>query len=262
MLQISNATCGRRCDWRTEQTSLAFAKTGVTAITLLRLVPGSSYFSLAAHLGAVWDISAAASQCRNLIEAYYVLCYLVHEPSDEPSREFQRTLWEYHEEFERHEMLRIALPDSMRIPEVAKELAARRVLLEKTAVFRSLSKGHQADLTSGKSFKIESSIELSRKAGISENYYRAEYKYCSAYIHSAPFSIGQLRDFTSASEGAQHLFKTLVQLATGYSALAIRDFASRFPDARSHIAAEVVQTIRFWEELMKWDKLPEFRQAP
>ena len=43
------------------------------------------------------------------MEAYYLLCYLVHEPPDSVVREFRQTLWEYHEGVERHAMLRISL---------------------------------------------------------------------------------------------------------------------------------------------------------
>lgn len=258
--EVSIAATGRRADWRGEQISLAFGKLGMTCLTLLRLIPGSSYYTPAGQF-LLWDLSSVASQCRNLIEAYHLLCYLIQEPASREERIFQQVLWEYHKEFERCEMLRVGLPDSKRIPEVAGELALRRHRLEQTAVFQTLSSAYQTELLNGRSFKRESGVELSRKAGVSDLYYRSEYKYCSAFTHSAPFSISQLAVFRANTPEAVRLLRRLVGLATGYAALAIRDFVRRFPDQQTSLTDDVREIIGHWEEIMKWEKLPGFKNA-
>lgn len=258
LIDVSMGTMGRETDWRGQQASLAFAKVSVTCMTFLRLIPGSSYYG-PANQWAVWDLSAAASQARNLIEAYHLLCYLVHEPQEEPKKQFRQLLWEYHEEFERHAMLQAAVPDSRNLPQVAQEVAARQARLEGSPIFQALSPGNRQRLLEGRDFKLDGPIELSRKAGVSEYYYRSNYKYCSAFAHSAPFSISQLDAFKAGSPKAKEVMGTLVSLAAGYAALAIRDFATLFPDQLVALDEKTKDAIAFWESLLQWEKSPHFK---
>lgn len=222
-------------------------------MTFLRLVPGSSHFGAADGL-EVWDLPSAATICRNLIEAYHVLCYFTHFPVDEDMKGFRTLLWEYHEEFERHEMLCAGVKGSNHLPAIAQELQQRRCRLELSPVFRRLNGKLQKDLLRGKYFKLESAIDLSRQAGICEDYYRSQYKYCCAYAHSAPFSFSQSRDFRRRTEEAKQLFTTLVQCATGYVALALRDFVGQFPEQKGELGDEAIGLILRWEGILSsWD---------
>lgn len=259
--QISGATHGRPTDWRGEQASLAFAKFGITCITFLRLIPGSKYYGPANRF-AVWDLSSAASLCRNMIEAYHLLVYLVKEPTDEPTKEFRQVLWEYHEQHERHAMMQAGVPDSKHLAPLAAELAARRQRLEANSVFQKLAPKIKESLTNAKKFKLESHADLTRRAGISEKYFRAEYKYCSAFSHSAPFSISQLGAFTAGSPDAIPILRSLVNVATGYAAMALRDSLTLFPDQQGSVPPEVQETVEQWEGILKWEKSPWFAPQP
>jgi hypothetical protein len=257
LMTLSAGTQGRPTDWRGQQASLAFAKIGISCLTFLRLIPGSSSFGPAQNL-AIWDLSAAASQCRNVIEAYYLLCYLVFNTSDKSETDFRQALWEYHEEFERHEMLRSAISDSKHLPSVEQELKRRQARLEASSFFSALTSGHRRQLLDGRNFKLESSIELSRKAGISEAYYRAQYKYCSAFAHSAPFALSQLDDFRADTPEAKQVLGTLVDTTLAYCTISIRDFISLFPDEKTASDPWVSQMILSWENILRWEKSPFF----
>ncbi len=182
----------------------------------------------------------------------------MHEPSAASEREFRQWLWEYHEEFERHEMLRTGIPDSRHLARVAQELTARRSRLEANVFFQTLSTCHRRRLLDGKDFKLDGPIELSRKAGVSENYYRSNYKYCSTFAHSAPFSISQLDAFKADAPEARRVLGSLVSVAGGFLALAIRDFTALFPDQIVRMTPEIREIIRFWENLLRWEKSPHF----
>lgn len=261
MTGLSKRTTGMPTTWRLEQSSIVFGKIGITCWTFLRTVPGSSFFGPSKGM-AVWDISAAASLCRNFVEAYLLLCYLVHEPTDAAQREFQQLLWDYHREMERHKMLRLGVPDSRHLADVAKTVAALRAKLESTVAFRSLSAKRQSNLLKGEDFKLDGPIDLCGKAGVSEAYYRSNYKYCSAYTHSAPFALSQLRDFEAGTAGAEQLMKTLVGIMCGYSALAIRDFAALFPLEMLNLTPKVRHVIAVWEEIVRWEKSGYFGGPP
>ncbi len=257
LVAISSETQERPTNWRGEQASLAFAKLAMTCLTILKLTPGSTYFAPANGL-AMWDVSAIASQTRNLIEAYYLLCYLIFEPTDPAEREFRKLLWDFHEAFERNEMLSTGIPDSKNLPVIRKGLEERQRRLEASPVFAGLSTGHREQLLKGKKFKLESAIELSRKAGISERFYRSNYKYLSTFAHSSPFAISQLREFRADSPEAKQVIETVVNTALPYSLLAIREFTSLFPDQLVKLNQTILAGIHFWEEILKWEKSEQF----
>jgi hypothetical protein len=257
MIQISTATEGRLTDWRGLNASLVFAKLCATCISFLRLIPSSTFYTPAKNL-QLWDLSSAASLCRNLVEAYYVLVYLKTAPTDEEDADFQQALWEYHAAFERYDMLRSILPDSRRLPELAATMTKCRAKLQESPQFLQLSSGHQKKILAGKKFKLPSNVELSQVARISENYYRGRYKYCSTFAHSAPFSISQLNSFRAGTPDSERVLSALIGTATGYTALAIRDFVHLFPDQESTLRPEVSDRILIWEETLKWEEAPWF----
>jgi len=261
LANLSEATTNMPTTWRREQASLAFAKVAVTCWTFLRMVPDSSYNAPVKGY-VMWDLSAAATQCRCLVEAYHVLVYLIHEPTAPEELTFQQLLWNYHCEFERHEMLKAAIPDSRNLPRVAQTVATLRAKLEVDPFFLTRSAGHQKRILAGEFFKLDDNIALSRKAGISENYYRSNYKYCSAFAHTAPFSISQLRNFKAGYEGAKGLMKTLVGFACAYTAMALRDFAALFPDQMLKLSPEVRKIIAIWEGVVPWEKSEFFGGPP
>lgn len=260
---LSKETTGMPTTWRMEEASLAFAKVGITCWTFLRLIPGSSYYG-AAKGHALWDLSAAATQCRCLVEAYHVLVYLIHEPVSSEERGFQKLLWEYHCECERYKMLKAAIPDSRNLPRVAQDVAALKSKLEADRVFLALSLNprRRKQILAGDCFKLDDNIALSRKAGISETYYRSNYKYCSAFAHTAPFSISQLRHFTAGDDAAKQLMVTLVGYVCAYSAMAVRDFAALFPDQMLMLSPEIRKIIAIWEGILVWEKSDFFGGSP
>ena len=74
--------------------------------------------------------------------------------------------------------------------------------------------------------------------------------------------LSQLRDFEAGSEEAKQLMKKLVGTACGYSAVAIRDFAARFPVEMLNLSSEVRRIIAIWEEIMRWEKSGFFGGPP
>lgn len=261
MGNLSQATVGMPTTWRREEASLAFAKAAITCWTFLRMIPDSSCYGPVKGL-AFWDLSAAANQCRCLIEAYHVLVYLLHEPTSPEERVFQKLLWDYHAEFERHEMLRAGIPDSRKLAGVAKTVAARRAELEADPFFLALSPGYRKRIVKGEFFKLDDNIALSRKAGISENFYRSNYKYCSAFAHTAPFSLSQLRHFTAGDDQAKLRMKTLVGHASLYAAMAIRDYAALFPVEMLKLSPKVRKIVAIWEGIAPWEKSVHFGGPP
>src|SRR6476661_10728671 len=87
LMRLSNGTQGKSTDWRGVQVSLVFGKLCVTCISFLRIIPTSGFCGQAKGLD-LWDLSSAASLCRNLIEAYCMFAYIGSEPDDDEDGEF------------------------------------------------------------------------------------------------------------------------------------------------------------------------------
>jgi hypothetical protein len=166
-LALSSKTEGRSgVSWLEQQASLVFAKLCITCISFLKLIPKSSFFTFTKGL-SIWDLSSAASLARNIMESYCVLYYVGIDKPSEGEREFRELLWEYHDAFERHEMLRISLPSSANLSDIAALFETVKGRLQNSPYFKKLSPGHQENLLRGNDFKILSNVVLCKRAGIS-----------------------------------------------------------------------------------------------
>lgn len=257
-IALSEKIQGRKTDWRGETASLIFAKIAMACVSFLKLTPASEF--CAARKGMIpWDISSASSIGRNIMEAYHSLVYVLDEPENEDERIFRRLLWEYHCDFERYEMIRIGIPDSKFLPELKESLKNAANSLRSTPHFQGLSEGFRAKLIDGKDFKTLGPVELSRKAGISELYYRSQYKYCSAFAHTAPYSISQLSAFEVGMPEGETIFRVSVERVTGYMALTIRDVAREFESFDS-LPDSLKDCIMTWEGTLGWEAEEWFKE--
>lgn len=250
--RISLETDGRQADWRGEAASVVFGEIFATCISFLRLNPKSSYYNKVPL--DLWDLPSSATLCRNIIEAFYVLAYLVDSPAEAEERDFQKALWQYHAAFERHEMLRVGVPDSSGISKVQAKHEAARVALEGSPAFQRLLERHRAELLRGKDFMLPSKVELSRALGISEKYFRVHYRHCSTYAHTSPYSVSSLASLTAETEEAKRAFRIVAGAATGYTALAIREFLRLCPDQQDSLSVEIKEAVDLWEGILRdWE---------
>ncbi len=246
--------------WREQKGSLIFSRQVATCLSLLRLLPSSSHYS-AAKGRRVWDAPSAASLTRNIIESYCILYYVGIDTVTPEENLFREYLWDYHETFERFEMVRIGLPHSPNLKELEAIRDAAQSRLQGTPHFQQLSSGHQTNLLAGKDFRVLSNVDICQRAGISENYYRSEFKFFSAYVHTAPFAISQGAVFRAGTPEAEQFFKRIFQSALGWMALTVRDFVKLFPDQQSVLGADVRECIGLWEVMSTWEKQDGFPQA-
>ena len=244
--------------WREEKGSLIFAKQTATCKSFLRLIPKSTHYA-ASGGRRVWDISSAASLSRNIVESYCTFFYVAIDEVTDEENLFRERLWEYHAAFERHEMFRIGLPHSTHLSQMKGILEEEKKQLEGTVHFQKLSSAYQARLLEGKQFRVLDNVAVCQRARISENYYRADFKFCSAYTHTSPFAISQGAVFRAGTPETEQVFDRIVQSTIGWMALAVRDFARLFPDQEPCLAQDVKECIELWEKIFKWEKQPDFQ---
>lgn len=260
-MRISAETQGQKVDyWEHEIASIVFAKICASTLAALRQVPKSRYYAKSGGI-KIWDLSSLASLVRNLIEAYYTLYYLLHDDCGDQERSFRRLLWEFHESFERWKCLSKAIPESVYLPKIKTDFESLKDRLKKNSYLKGLSDGQQRKILSGSSYRLRSNVDLSDSCGVSSDYYRAQYKYCSSFAHTSPFSISALSCFRAGDSDSERIMGTIVQLATGYLSLSIRDFVDVFKVSDATITETASDTIKTWQEILKWnislDKIEE-----
>jgi hypothetical protein len=152
-VSLSLRTQGRPTyDWQLLEGSTIFARNCLTCISLLRLVPISSFYRPVEKLDA-WDLASVASLVRNIIETYFVLFYVLEQVSESENRARQ-CLWRFHESSERLKALRLGVPSSKRIAELEKEYFHRKQQLESSSFFQTLPTKQRKNLLDGRDSKF------------------------------------------------------------------------------------------------------------
>lgn len=250
---VSAETQGREVNhWEHEIASIVFAKICASTLAALRHVPKSKYYTRSGGL-AIWDLSSLASLVRNLMEAYYTLHYILHDKCNEEERSFRHLLWKFHEASERWKCLTKAIPESSHLPEIKSDFESLKESLKKDSYFKELSDSKQKEILRGSSYRLRTNVDLSDSCGVNSNYYRAQYKYCSSFAHTSPFSISTLLRFRAGDYDSERIMGTIVQLATGYLSLSVRDFVSVFKVSNATITKTASDTIKTWQEILKWN---------
>ena len=252
-ISLSMRTQGRpTSDWRLLEGSTIFAMNCLTCISLLRLVPISSFYRPVEKLDA-WDFASVASLVRNMIETYFVLFYVLEEVSENEG-EARHALWRLHETTERLKALQFGVPASKGIEQLKKEYSHRRTRLESSSFFQTLPTKQRKNLLDGRDSKFLTQREIARRAGVSQKYLASCYKYCSNFIHTAPMSVAMMSTFRASTTEGRERFKYASELATAFIALTIRDFVRVVPDQINHIALKVWEIILVWEGTLRdWD---------
>lgn len=251
-MKLSIATEGRIVStWREEYGSHIFGKICVTAIAILKLFPKSAFY-LAKNNMEVWDISSVCILTRSLIDTFNVFYYLIIEQVDNDELEFRFLLWNLHSECERLEMLQLLKSTNPKLDEIKQHVENLKNELKNNKFYQKLDPKNQKKYSSGKIGIFLTNSQISKKAGINPNYYKAVYKYLSNYVHTYPFSISQIAKFDAKDAESLKLFEPVVGYCTGYLCLSIRDFVKMVPDQSKNLSAEIIKTIENWEYIMKF----------
>src|SRR5216684_7639277 len=210
---LSLETEGRTTSsWQLIEGSIIFARTCLTCISLLRLIPISSFYHPVEKLDA-WDLPSVASLVRNIIETYHVFFYITEDVPD-VEREAREALWRFHETAERLKALQLGVPSSKGIEKLKKEYSKRRARLEASTFFQTLPKKQRTNLLNARDSKLSSQSEIAERAGVSRKYLASCYKYCSNFTHTSPMAVSMMNAFRAGTPEGRERFKYVSELAT------------------------------------------------
>lgn len=251
-MNLSITTSGRMASsWREEYGSHIFAKICVTVIAILKLLPKSTFYVAKENM-EIWDISSVCTLARSLIDSYNAFHYLIIEKVDRDELEFRFSLWHLHSECERLEMLELIKSTSSKVEELRQNIENLRKKLKNNKFYQKLNLKEQKVYSSGDKGIFLTNREISKKAGINPDYYKAVYKYLSNYVHTYSFSISQIAIFNAKDPQSLQLFEPIVGYCTAYLCLSLRDFLKIVPDQSKNVPSDVMNTVDIWEGIVKF----------
>jgi hypothetical protein len=253
-VSLSIRTQGRSAsNWQVVEGSIIFARNCLTCVSVLRLIPISTFYRPVEKLDT-WDLPSVASLVRNIIETYLVFFYVIEEVSADEG-EAREALWRFHETAERLKALQLGVPSSKGIESLKKEYLKRKARLEASSFFQALSNKQRAKFAGGSRSKFLHQSEIAQRAGVSRKYLASCYKYCSNFTHTSPMAISMMNAFRAGTAEGRQRFKYASELATAFIALTIRDFMRLVPDQCERIERPTWETIQLWDGVLRnWDK--------
>lgn len=251
-VKLSTETTGREVDsWREEYASYIFVKICMHAISLLKLrfkFPKST----TANIASVWDISSIAVLIRSIIDSYYVFYYISIDKCNKAELEFRRDLWDFHGKYQRFDMLKRIKSKNPKLKELEKYIDIQNAKIVNSSFYKSIPNTRlQRDIRKGKVAVLLSNSELSERAGINPDYYKAEFNFLSAYTHGHPFAFTQLKLFRANDNESLSLVTNILSVGTGYVCHAVRDFVKLFPDQIVNLDARSKRLVDDWEYVFR-----------
>ena len=185
------------------------------------------------------------------MDSYYVLFYVAIDKCDEKELELRYNLWKYHGEKQRLDMLKLSKSTNPIIVELEKNVDTLKATLVKNSFYESLGRDTKRQVKEGKKGILLSNTQLSERAGIDPNYYKAKFNFLSQYVHAYPFAATQLTTFRADDEESLVVVKSIIDNSTGYLSYAIRDFIKLVPDQAPKVDQRTKSLIGEWEYIFR-----------
>jgi hypothetical protein len=234
--------------WREQYCSYIFTKLILHVQALLSIRPTIELPNDRFEIG-FWDISSMAALARALIDSYYVFFYLGVDEAEKDELEFRFHLWDYHGEKQRLDMLRKIKSTDPILEQLEGDVQNLKDQLIDTNFYKSLDNKVQSKIRKGEIGIFYTNSQLSKKAGISSNYYKSTYNSLSAHVHAYPYALTQLAVFRANDDDSLAVINTIMDDCIGYVCYAVRDFVKLMPDQRKNIDQRAKSLIEHWEDV-------------
>jgi hypothetical protein len=153
------------------------------------------------------DFASISILARSVLETYLTLHYLFVSPVDEDERQFKLHAW-YLGGLDRIKY-KPAFSDNLKKYEEEMTRAMElREAIKQTGYFQRLNEQGKKGVLKG-NWRIGAWVDLAKKAGFDEGYFRKQYLFLSAYVHSnnlSVFQIQQIKDLDVKRQMAESFF--------------------------------------------------------
>lgn len=244
--KLSVVTSGRPVsEWSHEYASYIFAKICAHALSSLSLAP-TGLIPTRPGATEIWDLSSLCAIVRALVDAYYAMYYIAIDQVSSEERSFREALWMFQGEHKRLELLQLIKSNSPELLKLQAEVDRLRTVVIQHSFFAHLSQENQKKARKGDLPLHLSNSELSTRAGIQPNYYKAVYRFLSSYVHTYPFSVSQLAQLRAGNSESLRLISMTLQYCLTFLCVAVRDFRALCPDVAGIVGQDVDEIIKVW----------------
>jgi hypothetical protein len=176
--------------------------------------------------------------------------YISIDQVSSEERSFREALWMFQGEHKRLELLQLIKSKSPELPKLQAEVDRLKTVVVQHSFFARLSQENQKKARKGDLPLHLSNSELSTRAGIQPNYYKAVYRFLSSYVHTYPFSASQLARLRAGDSESLRLISTALKHCLSFLCVAVRDFRTLCPDVADIVEQDVDEIIKVWEYIV------------
>jgi hypothetical protein len=194
----------------------------------------------------IWDLASLCAIVRALIDSYYAMYYIAADQVSAEERSFREALWNFQGEYKRLRLLHLIKSNSPEVSKLQEEVDRLKAVVIQHTFFARLPPERQKRARKGNLPLHLSNSELSSRAGIQPDYYKAAYEFLSSYIHTYPFSLSQVAKFRAGDLESLQLVSLTLQYCLAFLCFATRDFLTLFPDVADLLGKDVSDVIDVW----------------
>ena len=195
----------------------------------------------------LWDIGAACTLARALIEAFDALAYVSLHPVPPADRELRILVWELHDKEHRLHMLEDI---GSRDPNVEAVRTDANFLRDKVTThpsYANLPKEVRKAIADGKAPAfLQSKRDRNTASGVNHDYHNAVTMYLSQYVHTLPFALSHLVLTHAGDAGALQLVAMPLQYSMSFLSKTIVGIGSLWPDTQLEMSGELQRAIGSW----------------
>ena len=228
-----------------------FSKVLCHAISLRRIIPTGLNPEQNSQ-SELWDLASACALSRALIESFDALFYQAIEEIEDSEREFRLYLWDLHAEERRLKKLDLIGLKAPEVESLKMEVESLRKKVIDHKYFKELKKDHKGKINKGNSPDYYlSHKERNERASINHDYYNSCIIFLSAYVHTFPFAIKQLKEFRAGDAESLRLMSMPIQYALGFLAKSIEGMHSIFETRLPNKPDNVSDLCEIWSGILE-----------
>ena len=195
----------------------------------------------------LWDIGAACTLARALIEAFDALAYVSLHPIPPLERELRILVWELHDKEHRLHMLEDIGSRDANVQIIRADAKVLHDMVMAHPSYAGLPKELKKAIAGGKapSF-LRSKRERNAASGINHDYYNAVTMYLSQYVHTLPFALSHLTLTHAGDPGALQLVAMPLQYSMTFLAKTIVGIAALWPDTELNMSVDLRRAVDSW----------------
>jgi hypothetical protein len=232
-LRLSNAVAAQKCDYLTQEATMAFAKTMMSVVAFLRFIPSSKYHAKAMH--ELMDLSSASVMARQAMEDAVSFLYLSKSGLSDQQKEFRKVVWIYcgaSEELESAKLIAVSKTDQSPVAAERDRCKKRLEGEEFEAQFAPMKRDRRGRIRKGELNQALHDHEILERRKINTDTYDFYRKVLSNFAHFSTYSHKMIMGTSADWSQSWRRFQPPTLAVANFAAEVVAGFIEIFPHVR------------------------------